>query len=314
MLPENRAANVGRANRDGANQFSNTLPDSLSINDGIGPRLAPGASGLIRPTRIVTGPRTRIEVAGVTMDLVLAPGESDDQIYVWLPDKRVLLPGDNFYRAFPNLYAIRGVPLRRADWWADSLARMIAENAEHLVPSHTRPISGADAVRATLTAYRDGIKSVLDQTIALMRKGLRPDELIEQVRLPPELASNPYLQEFYGSVPWSVRAIYTYYLGWFDGNATNLFPLSNRERGLRLVTMLGGEAAVLMRAREALATSEFQWAAELTDFILASQPEHVEARRLKAAAFTELGERQMNAGARNYFLSSAQYLTRDLKQ
>ena len=307
---------VGRGNRDGGNQFSNTLPEALSINDGIGPRLfnPPGASGLIRPTRIVTGPRSRIQVADVTMDLALAPGETDDQIYVWLPDKRVLLPGDNFYRAFPNVYAIRGVPLRRADWWAESLTKMIAENAEHLLPSHTRPISGAETVRSTLTAYRDGVTSVLDQTIALMRKGLRPDELVEQVKLPPELASNPYLQEFYGSVSWSVRAIYTYHLGWFDGNATNLFPLSNHDRGLRLVAMLGGEAAVLKSAREALARSDFQWAAELTDFILASQPEHMDARHLKAAAFRELGERQINAGARNYYLSSAQYLTRDLKQ
>ena len=133
------------------------------------------------------------------------------------------------------------------------------------------------------------------------------------VKLPSELASNPYLQEFYGSVPWSVRAIYDYHLGWFDGNATNLFPLSTRDRGMRLVTMLGGEAAVLKSAREALARNEFQWAAELTDFILASQPEHVDARQLKATALRELGERQINAGARNYYLSSAQYLMRDLK-
>src|SRR4029079_13091491 len=51
------------------------------------------------------------------------------------------------------------------------------------------------------------------------------DELVERVRLPAELAASPYLQEFYGTVWWSARAIYTAYAGWFDGNATNLFPL-----------------------------------------------------------------------------------------
>ena len=315
LLEENRPATVDRGGRDGGNQFSFSLPESLRINDGVGSRVfAPtGTTGYIRPTRTFAGERTTITVAGVTLELVLAPGETDDQIYVWWPAKKVLMAGDNFYRAFPNLYAIRGAPMRRVDRWADSLTRMIGQGAEHLVPSHGRPISGAEPIRATLTAYRDGVRSVLDQTVALMRKGLRPDELVQQVKLPPDLAAHPYLQEFYGSVPWSVRAIYTYYLGWFDGNATNLFPLSNADRGTRLVPLLGGEATVLAKAREAITRKEFQWAAELTDYVLSGQPDHREARPLKATALTELGERQMNSGARNFYLSTAQQLLRDSK-
>jgi uncharacterized sulfatase len=52
---------------------------------------------------------------------------------------------------------------------------------------------GADSVRAALTAYRDGIKSILDQTIEGIRRGERPDELVQHVKLPPHLADNPYL-------------------------------------------------------------------------------------------------------------------------
>jgi alkyl sulfatase BDS1-like metallo-beta-lactamase superfamily hydrolase len=311
LLPENRAPNVGRGGRDGGNQFGSALPEALKINDGIGPRLVPGAGAgapFVRPTMLFDGDRTSIEVAGVKMDLVLAPGETDDQIYVWLPEKKVLLPGDNFYRAFPNLYAIRGVPMRRVDLWVASLTRMIGENAEHLVPSHTRPLSGAALVRDALTAYRDGVKSVLDQTVAGMREGLRPDELVERVKLPAELDGNPYLQEFYGTVAWSVRAIYSYHLGWFDGNATNLFPLSTIQRAARVLELAGGEDVVLGRAREALGKGEFQWAAELADYVLAGQPLHADARQLKGRALTELGERQGNAGARNYYLSAAQRL------
>ena len=37
-----------------------------------------------------------------------------------------------------------------------------------------------------------------------------------------------------------------------------------------------------------------------------------DAKRVKARALTELGERQINANARNYYLSAAQYLSRDL--
>jgi alkyl sulfatase BDS1-like metallo-beta-lactamase superfamily hydrolase len=55
-----------------------------------------------------------------------------------------------------------------------------------------------------------------------------------------------------------------------------------------------------------------QWTAELTDYVLAIDGGHVEAKRLKANALTGLGERQISAIARNYYLSAAQYLLRDL--
>jgi hypothetical protein len=41
-------------------------------------------------------------------------------------------------------------------------------------------------------------------------------------------------------------------------------------------------------------------------------PENVVPKRIKAQALVELGERQINAIARNYYLSSAMYLLRDL--
>ena len=76
--------------------------------------------------------------------------------------------------------------------------------------------------------------------------------------------------------------------------------------------MSGGAAQVVSRARDALAAGEFQWTAELADYVLAVNSENVEAKRIKAQALTELGERQLNATARNYYLSAAQYLLRDL--
>ena len=39
-------------------------------------------------------------------------GETNDQIIVHWPEKDVVFPADNLYRAFPNLYAIRGTASR----------------------------------------------------------------------------------------------------------------------------------------------------------------------------------------------------------
>ena len=305
-----------RGMRDGGDQFGMTLPDSLYINAGIqlqyGRVTPPTREGYVRPTRTFSGDQLSLTIAGVRLQLLHTPGETRENIAVWLPDKRVLLAGDDFYRAFPNLYPIRGGRLRPPEQWIASLETMLALGAEHLVPGHTRPITGAANVRAALTAYRDGIQSVLDQTLAGMRKGERPDELVQHVKLPPQLADNPYLQEFYGSVAWSVRAIYADRLGWFDGNATHLFPLTERERAAKIIGLAGGADQVLARAHDALAAHGFQWAAELADYVLAVDSVNGDAKRIKAQALTELGERQINATARNYYLSTAQYLLRGL--
>jgi alkyl sulfatase BDS1-like metallo-beta-lactamase superfamily hydrolase len=310
------APDIARGMRDGGDQFGMTIPDELYINAGIqlqfGRLTPPTREGYVPPSRTFSEDQLRLTIAGVRLQLLHTPGETRENVTVWLPDERVLMPGDDFYRAFPNLYPIRGTRLRSPDVWIASLEKMIGLAAEFMVPGHTRPIRGADSVRAALTAYRDGIQSILDQTIEGIRRGERPDELVRHVRLPPHLADNPYLQEYYGNVAWSVRAIYSDYVGWFDGNATNMFPLSEKDRAVRLLGMSGGADAVLSRARDALVAGEFQWAAELADLVLAVDTENIGATRTKAQALTELGERQINATARNYYLSSAQYLLRGI--
>jgi alkyl sulfatase BDS1-like metallo-beta-lactamase superfamily hydrolase len=309
-----RVPDVGRNGRDGGDQFGSTLPDALFINAGtgmqFGRRAAPSA--YVPPTRTFSEDRLELTVAGVRLQLLHTPGETRENVAVWLRDRRVLLPGDDFYKSFPALYAIRGARLRPIDQWIASLGLMIDLGADYLVPGHTRPVLGSADVRAALTTYRDGIKSVLDQTLQGMKNGERPDELVQHVKLPPALAESPYLQEFYGTVAWSVRAIYADYAGWFDGNPTKLFPLPERDRAARVIELAGGREQVLSRARRALADKDFQWAAELTDDVLAIDDGDVEAKRLKAAALSELGERQISAIARNYYLSAAEYLLRDL--
>jgi len=307
---------IGRGGRDGGDQFGMTLPDSQYINAGVqmeyGRVTPPTREGYLPPTRAFSGDQLSLTVGGVRLQLLYTPGETLDAISVWLPDKRVLMPGDDFLRAFPNISPIRGARLRIPEGWIASLEKMIELGPEYVVPSHTRPVVGGAAARAALTAYRAGITSILDQTIQGMTQGERPDELVQHVKLPPELAGSPYLQEFYGSVEWTVRGIYADRAGWFDGNGTKLFPLPEKDRAAKLVGLIGGPAEVLARGREALSAREFTWAAELADYVLANDGGNAAAKRLKAQALIELGERQINAIARNYYLSSAMYLLKDL--
>ncbi len=305
-----RVVNVIRPTiyRRSMRQFGALLPEGGVINAGIGPRLRFDKSStiaLVFPTKTFSGDRLDVQIAGMKLQLFHAPGETNDQIFVWLPEKKVLLPADNFYKAFPNLYAIRGTPYRDVTQWVRSLDKMRALQPEFLVPSHSRPLKGANKIYATLTNYRDAIQFVHDQTIRLMNQGLTPDEIVERVKLPAHLAGLPYLHEYYGTMEWSIRAVYNGYLGWFDGNATNLFPLPLQERAKRFAGLAGGKDALLARARDAVAKNDHQWALELTDQLLILNPDLKEARDLRASALSSLGQKQINANARNYYLTQA---------
>lgn len=293
-------------------QFGITLTDEQRINAGIGAKLVmgggPSSRGYLAPTQTFDGESMEVTAAGVDMKLVHTPGETDDQIYVWLPEKRALLPGDNFYKAFPNLYAIRGTPYRDVRKWVASLDQMIAEKPAFLVPSHSRPIVGEDRIRELLTDYRDAIDFVYKATVAGMNRGDSPDVLAHSVQLPERFADNPFLTQFYGTVPWSVRSIFVGHLGWFDGNATNLFPLAPAEEAQRMADLVGGVEALRQKAADALAKGDHQWSAELADHLLALDPSNSDIKALKAKALIALADQQVSANARNYYLTSAMQL------
>jgi len=306
----NRVVNVTRDTvyRRSMRQFGSLLPEAEFINSGIGPRLifdAKSAPALILPDKTFPGERMELNISGIQMVLVHAPGETPDQIVVWLPDKKVLLAADNFYKSFPNLYAIRGTAYRDVLLWVQSLDIMKDLKAEYLVPLHTRPLFGAETIQETLTNYRDAIQYVHDQTVRWMNRGLAPDEIVRRVKLPPHLAEKPYLQEYYGTVAWSVRGVFDGYMGWFGGDATDLFPLPNEERAKRFADLAGGKEALLEKARRAFTAGDYQWALELTDQILQLNFENQETGRLKGAALRALGTRQTSAPARNYYLTQA---------
>jgi alkyl sulfatase BDS1-like metallo-beta-lactamase superfamily hydrolase len=309
----NRMANVLRPvlRKRSGRMFGSYLrdlgPDQME-NVGLGPfveTLDPNMTlGLIRPNKTFSD-ELETEICGVKVHLVHAPGETNDQLFVWLPERGVLLPGDNIYKAFPNLYSIRGTLYRDVLAWAYSIDKMRALRPTYLVPSHTRSISGQDEVYETLTAYRDAIQFVHDQTIRGINQGLTPDELVAVVKLPPHLAQHPFLQEYYGKVEWSVRGIFSGYLGWFDGDAATLEPASPGERAAAMASLAGGAEGLRRAAGEALADEQYAWAAELATHSIQLDPQSTEAKQIKADALRALGRRQLNSNARNYYLTQA---------
>ncbi len=278
------------------------------INGGLGPDFVIENPSLI-PPNVLVDDELDITISGVKMHIAWIPSEAPDEIAVWFPDLEVLhsveiLQGESY----PNVHTIRGTRYRDPELWFKGIDRLREFPARYMVPSHGRPTSGKEAVAETLTAYRDGIQYVYDQTLRHMNTGMVPDELVDAVKLPPHLADHPWLGDFYGGVPHTVRQIYVGELGWFLGDPTFLDPIRPIEASNRYVNMMGGRKDVLGAAKKAANAGDHQWAAELTTHLVRIDNSDKEARLIKAAALRQLGYGRTNNNWRNWYLTSAQEL------
>lgn len=189
-------------------QFGHHLTDEELITQGLGIRegmtCGDGGYNFLKPTTVYTEDSVERIIDGVHLKLVSAVGETDDQIFVWLPEDEVLCCGDNYYACWPNLYAIRGSQYRDIAAWVDSLEAILGYPAKVLLPGHTKPLFGREMIREVLGNYKDAIAFVLLETLDCMNRGLSESETVEAVRLPEQYRDKPYLGEYYGTVEWSV--------------------------------------------------------------------------------------------------------------
>lgn len=290
-------------------QFGVFVTKDKFQNAGIGIQLnygkAKDSMGFILPNKLLEEMELDTNIAGLDVRLMKIPGETSDQIGLWVPSYKAFMCADDIYRAFPNIYTIRGAPARDPVAWYTSLQRMLDLKPEYLVPSHTQPITGKENVQKVLEVYRDGIQFVHDQAIRFINKGYSPDDVVKHVIMPDKLRLHSHLREFYGTVPWSVKGVFQLYLGWFSGDPVDLFPLSNSDKASRIVALAGGVSEVLSAAIKAWNDNDIQWALELASYVLVVDDRNAEARKLKVDCLTLLGMRNINAIASNYYITSA---------
>ena len=301
----------GRRTSYTAATFLTKGPDG-SVHDALGPTARLGQVTFIPPT-VTFADELDVEISGVKMHLKYVPSETDDEIIVWFPEEKLLnsaevMQGENF----PNLYTIRGTKYRDPVKWFKSIDVMREYQAEYLVPTHGRPIVGAENVENMLTAYRDQIQFVHDQTIRYMNQGYTPEQLVELVKLPPHLAEHPWANEYYGTVKHAVRNIYNGYLGWFQADPWALDPLPYMERAKRYVELMGGRNAVLKAATKAIKDGEYTWAAEILTNVIRIDNDDMEARKLKAEAYRQFAYTLTNVNWRNWSLTAAAELEGDV--
>ncbi|MGB0245790.1 MAG: alkyl sulfatase dimerization domain-containing protein [Paracoccaceae bacterium] len=287
-----------------------SYPEEI-IGIGVGPGDRPlkgMGEGILKPSRKIAEDGETVELCGVSLQLIMAPGETPDHMVVWYPEKKILFSGDNFYRSFPNLYAIRGTEYRDFDTWANTMDLLLSFKPEVLAPGHTKAIFGFQNITTVLGDYRDAIRHVVNETRNGMDAGLTIDDLAHSVKLPENLANKPHLREYYGRVDFAVRAYFVGTMGWFDGNPTSLSSLSPRDEAERFIKLAGGPDKVKNEVNKARSKGDYQWALQLIDRLICSTEDTNDLDKLKAKILRQHAVSQINCPTRHYYIQCAKEL------
>ena len=303
LLPEQKIG-IGVAIPPASRPRGNMMVDGVRGREDAGSRPGPaGRPPRVEPTHTFSEDRKALEIAGIRIELVKAPGETDDQLYVWYPEHRVVFAGDNFYQSWPNVYPLRGTARRSLRDWIASVSKMVDEDPLHVVGGHTTPI--LNDAKEVLTNYRDAMKWVLDRTVEGMQQYMTPDELVEYAALPERFAKLDYLADYYGSVEGTIRDLYAQDLGWFNGDPLELHRESPTRQSERMADLAGGVDALMDKARSAMQDGDPLGAAHLVRHVIRLRPGDSDAKLLMADALATIGERTFNAPMRNYTISSS---------
>ena len=328
------------------NPIDNPKPIGQAITNGIGPYLSRNIAGFRMPSRTFAENMT-LSAAGVHMEVMYVPSETNDELAIFVPDAAngadgcsdgggcasgLLFSAEVIQGpAFPNLYSLRGTQYRSPANWFRSVDKLRQLDSWCMVPSHGPPVCQRDNIQLLLRSFRDAVQFTHDQTVHFMNQGYTPDDLVDLVLVPdevtrdlaklvpwPNAAGNDtmagpahpedYLLPFYGSVPQGVRETYFGYLGWFDGDPVNLNPTPPKLAAERMTKLIRSRQDVVKAARKALAGGEFQWAAELATIAIRADRDNQTARRVKAEAFTELGRRALDPNWSDWYYTSANEL------
>jgi glyoxylase-like metal-dependent hydrolase (beta-lactamase superfamily II) len=183
--------------------------------------------------------RLTFRQGNLTFELHHARGETEDATWVWVPEIRILHPGDLFIWAVPNAGNPQKVQ-RYAGEWAAGLREMAGLDAEVLTAGHGVPIFGAARIRQALSDTAELLESLEAQTLALMNAGAPLDRVIHEVEVPAHLRDQPYLRPIYDHPQFLVRNIWRLYGGWYDGEPDHLLPAPRAEQAREWITLAGG--------------------------------------------------------------------------
>ncbi len=308
----------GAMQRRAAYQFGTGLTPGATgqMGSGIGMGLSVGTLSLIPPTDTIakTG-ETRV-VDGVGLEFQIVSGtEAPAEFNVFIQPEKTFLAAEIATCSLHNILTPRGAKVRDARAWAhylDEAAIRFAPQSDAVISSHCWPVFGREAGTAWLSAQRDNYRWLHDQTVRRMNRGETMAEIAEALEAapPPGNSAEWSTRGYYGTISHNAKAIYQFYLGWYDAVPANLHAYPPVERAVKLVEALGGADRTLALARNAMAAGDYRWSSDLLQNLVFAEPANAEAKALLATSYEQQGYQAESAIWRNQFLSAANDLRR----
>ncbi len=282
------------------------------MGSGIGLGVSSGTITLIAPTDTVARTGETRTVDGVPMEFQIVSGsEAPSELNVYLPGPKVLLSAEMSTCSLHNILTPRGAKVRDTRAWAgylDEALRLYGGRSDAVISSHCWPRFGQAEVSRMLASQRDNYRLLHDQTLRLMNKGETPAEIAEALVQPAAIAADWFNHGYYGTYSHNAKAVYQFYLGWYDAVPANLNPWPPAERAKRLVAAIGGPAKVLTQGKAAMKAGDYRWASELLSAAVFADPSNKAARAALADSYEQQGYQAESAIWRNQFLAAANEL------
>lgn len=243
-------------------------------------------------------------LGGEDFHLFHGRGETDDHAWLWAPQRKLAVAGDFVMWAAPNAGNPQKAQRYAADW-AVALRAMAAHEPEILIPGHGPPIQGV----ATIARYLDGaarwLEHLHDRTVDLLNQGFRVDEIVQRVRVPAELAAQPWLQPTYDDPEFVVRNVCRLYGGWWDGNPAHLKPALEDELARSLAALAGSPAAIASHAEKHLAAGDLRVAGHLAEWAALAAPDDAYVQSVRATVNERRAEAEPSQMAKGIFGAAA---------
>jgi alkyl sulfatase BDS1-like metallo-beta-lactamase superfamily hydrolase len=281
------------------------------IGSGLGKTTGFGSGQLYAPTYEIqqNGP---VMIDKLEVQFQLTPGtEAPAEMHVFFPEYGALCPGENVCHTMHNLLTSRGAKVRDPKAWAqyiDDAIDLFGPRTQVLIGVHHWPVWGNQRCLEILENQRDMYRFFNDQVIRLINKGMNMEEIAEHFELPQNLDRQFYNRGYYGSKNHNVKAVFQRYIGWWDGNPANYFKYPEETNAHKYVEFMGGESAVIAKARQSFQQGDYRWVAEVMKHVVFANPANQEAKELQADAFEQLGYTFESGTWRNIFLSGAEEL------
>ncbi|OBJ38716.1 hypothetical protein A5630_29010 [Mycolicibacterium mucogenicum] len=279
------------------------------VNGGLGMTVSTGLPTLVIPTDIITTTGQKMTIDGVDLEFQMTPGtEAPTEMNTFFPQFKAMWMAENTTNTMHNLLTLRGAQVRDARIWAkflDDTIRVYGPNTEIKFQSHHWPMWGRDKIIDYWKKQRDMYKYMHDQSVRLMNEGLVGSEIAEEMQFPPELGNFWPDRGYYGTLKHNTRAVYQRYMGWYDGNPSDLDDLPPQAAAKKYVEYMGGEDAILRKAKKDFDEGNYRWTAMVLKHVVFANPDSVNGKNLLADSYEQMGYQAESGPWRSVYLQGA---------